>query len=185
MQGDRAQDVSMQTFYDQHPYPPPVSDLDAYKESWTEDRLRVDHHLHWPETGYRDDLAILVAGCGTSQAAKHAIRQPSARVTGIDISSNSLEHTQTLIKKYALENLTIHQLPLERVNELKLRFDKIVCTGVLHHLSDPEKGLRSLRSVLKPGGVIHLMVYAPYGRWPMRSSIPGSVPMPCPRFLRY
>ena len=43
-------------------------------------------------------------------------------------------------------------------------FDLIICTGVLHHLADPDAGLRALRSVLKSEGVMHLMVYAPYGR---------------------
>jgi hypothetical protein len=40
----------------------------------------------------------------------------------------------------------------------------IVCTGVLHHLADPDAGLRALASVLKPEGAMYLMVYAPYGR---------------------
>jgi hypothetical protein len=35
---------------------------------------------------------------------------------------------------------------------------------VLHHLPDPEAGLRSLRDVLNPNGALRLMVYAPYGR---------------------
>lgn len=39
-----------------------------------------------------------------------------------------------------------------------------MCTGVLHHLADPDAGLRALRSRLKPEGAMHLMVYAPYGR---------------------
>jgi hypothetical protein len=39
-----------------------------------------------------------------------------------------------------------------------------VCTGVLHHLADPDAGLTALRSALKPDGAMHLMVYAPYGR---------------------
>ena len=43
-------------------------------------------------------------------------------------------------------------------------FDQIVCTGVLHHLPDPDLGLRSLRNVLAPDGAMHLMVYAAYGR---------------------
>ena len=45
-----------------------------------------------------------------------------------------------------------------------MSFDQIVCTGVLHHLADPDAGLAALRSVLKPDGAMHLMVYAPYGR---------------------
>jgi hypothetical protein len=35
---------------------------------------------------------------------------------------------------------------------------------VLHHLADPDAGLRALRDVLKPDGAMHMMVYAPYGR---------------------
>ena len=46
----------------------------------------------------------------------------------------------------------------------RLTFDEIVCTGVLHHLANPEAALRALRDVLDPDGAMHLMVYAPYGR---------------------
>jgi hypothetical protein len=55
-------------------------------------------------------------------------------------------------------------LPIERVSELETSFDQIVSTGVLHHLEDPDAGLRALRDMLKPDGAMHLMVYAPYGR---------------------
>jgi hypothetical protein len=40
----------------------------------------------------------------------------------------------------------------------------VVCTGVLHHLPDPDYGLRALRDVLRPSGAMRLMVYARYGR---------------------
>ena len=73
-------------------------------------------------------------------------------------------YTQELKRKYNLANLQVHQLPIDRVSELKMNFDQIVCTGVLHHLADPDSGLAALRSVLKPDGAMHLMVYAPYGR---------------------
>ncbi|GAG01147.1 unnamed protein product, partial [marine sediment metagenome] len=83
---------------------------------------------------------------------------------GIDVSSTSLDHTRALKRKHGLKNLQVQQLPIESVQELDREFDKIVCTGVLHHLSDPNAGLRALRSVLKPEGAMHLMVYATYGR---------------------
>ena len=158
-------DDEILAFYNRHPYPPPVDDLSDYRKRWQEgDRLRVDYHLMWPAKPYREDLDILVAGCGTSQAAKHAIRQPAARVTGIDISPTSLEHTRALKARYRLNNLHVQQLPIERVDELGRRYDKIICTGVLHHLADSDAGLRALREVLKPAGAMHLMVYAKYGR---------------------
>ena len=113
---------------------------------------------------YRDDRTILVAGCGTSQAAKYALRWPRAKVTGIDVSATSIEQTELLKRKHRLDNLEVVQLPVERATELGCKFDYVVCTGVLHHLSDPDKGLRALHDVLEPDGAMHVMVYAPYGR---------------------
>lgn len=155
----------VQAFYDLHPYPPPVEDLDGYRRRWQDEgRRRADFHLHWPGRAYRTGLQVLVAGCGTAQAAKHALRQPENHVVGIDFSATSVVHTQTLKRKHNLTNLELHQLPVERVGELRRRFDQIVCTGVLHHLPDPDAGLCALREVLEPDGAMHLMVYAPYGR---------------------
>jgi hypothetical protein len=54
---------------------------------------------------------------------------------------------------------------VKQAGELGSHFDKIVCTGVLHHLPDPDVGLRALRDVLAPRGALHLMVYAAYGRY--------------------
>jgi len=155
----------VQVFYDLHPYPPPVDDLDGYRQRWQDKgRRRAEFYLHWSDQPYRTDLKVLVAGCGTSQAAKHALRQPASQVVGIDLSETSVHHTQALKSKYHLTNLEVYQLPIERVGELGLRFDKIVCTGVLHHLPEPEVGLNALRDVLEVEGAMHLMVYAPYGR---------------------
>lgn len=156
---------AIQAFYDQHPYPPPVDDLDKYKKAWdNSERRRADFHLFWPYLGFSEDQNILIAGCGTSQAAKYAIRWPNAKVTGIDLSSKSVEHTKKLKCKYALNNLEVYQLPLEQVAEIGTDFDLIVSTGVLHHLPDPDAGLSALSNCLSPQGAMHLMVYAPLGR---------------------
>jgi len=92
------------------------------------------------------------------------LRWPAAQVTGIDFSATSVRCTEELKRKYSLDNLQVRQLPIERVNVLGTSFDQIVCTGVLHHLADPEAGLKSLHGALKPDGALHLMLYAPYGR---------------------
>ncbi len=155
----------MRAFYERHPYPPPVDSLEKYRRVWQDgQRRRADYHLFWPGRPYREDHTILIAGCGTSQAAKHALRWPRARVTGIDFSATSVGKTEELKQKHALDNLQVHQLSLTEVGELGTTFDQIVCTGVLHHLPEPDAGLQALRDVLAPGGVMHLMLYAPYGR---------------------
>jgi SAM-dependent methyltransferase len=150
-------------FYTNHPYPPPVGNLE--RDIWQDQKAhRAEYHLLWPHKEYRPDLDVLVAGCGTSQAAKYALNHPAARLVGIDVTQASIEHTEALKRKYNLTNLNTRQLPVENVGDLDQRFDVIICTGVLHHLADPDAGLRALRSVLKPDGAMYLLVYAPYGR---------------------
>jgi SAM-dependent methyltransferase len=156
----------VRAFYERHPYPPPVDSLEKYRRLGQDrQKRRADYHLFWPERPYREDQSILIAGCGTSQAAKHALRWPAAQVIGIDFSATSVRSTEELKRKYQLNNLQVCQLPIERVSDLKMSFDQIICTGVLHHLPDPDAGLSALRDVLNPdGGAMQLMVYAPYGR---------------------
>jgi SAM-dependent methyltransferase len=152
-------------FYERMPYPAPLTDLDAHRDLYKNpDRRRAEFHLIWPAKQPRGDHEILIAGCGTSQAARYALREPDARITAIDVSDTSLRHTRELQRKYNLQNLELHQLPIERVREIGRSFDLVVCTGVLHHLPDPDCGLRALRDVLRPRGALRLMVYARYGR---------------------
>jgi len=157
--------AAVKDFYERYPYPRPIDDLDNYRRRWQDpNRRRADFHLLWPDKPFTDARTILVAGCGTSQAAKHAARSPAARVVAIDVSATSVRHTEDLRRKYDLTNLEVHQLPIDRVGDLKMTFDEVVCTGVLHHLANPDAALRALRDVLDPDGAMQLMVYAPYGR---------------------
>lgn len=152
-------------FYNAHPYPPPVDNLDRARDEWQDpNRRKAEYHLLWPNKSYSEALNVLIAGCGTWQAAKFALCHPNAGVVGIDVSATSLDHTEQLKRKYNLTNLITRELPIENVDELGRDFDLIICTGVLHHLADPDAGLRALGSVLTPEGALYLMVYAPYGR---------------------
>jgi len=157
--------AEVRAFYESHPYPEPLRSLDQHRELYRNpDRRRALSLLLWPSEKLRTKREILVAGCGTSQAAAHAMREPDAHVTGIDVSETSLSHTGELQRKYGLRNLNLRRLAIEEVEKLGQAFDEIVCTGVLHHLPDPDVGLRALRGVLAPGGAMHVMVYGTYGR---------------------
>jgi SAM-dependent methyltransferase len=152
-------------FYTSNPFPPPLEDLERAVELYKDENVRrSEFFMLWPDREYRADLDVLVAGCGTWQAAKYALVHPDARVIAIDVSPTSLEHTEKLKQKYNLTNLDVRQLPIENSSDLDHTFDHIVCTGVLHHLADPGVGLRALQSVLKKDGALYLMLYAPYGR---------------------
>ena len=78
-------------FYELMPYPAPLTSLDEYRDLYSNpERRRALFHLIWPTERLRENREILIAGCGTSQAAKYALREPNARVTAIDISETSL-----------------------------------------------------------------------------------------------
>jgi SAM-dependent methyltransferase len=152
-------------FYTRHPYPPPVDNLDRARDEWRDpNRDRAEFHQLWPGRPYRAARDILVAGCGTWQAAKYALCRPQAHVVGVDVSPTSIAQTKRLKQQYNLANLDLRQLPVEHVGQLQRQFDLVVCTGVLHHLAEPDAGLSALREVLRDDGAIYLMVYAPYGR---------------------
>ncbi|MFM9198069.1 MAG: class I SAM-dependent methyltransferase, partial [Planctomycetia bacterium] len=121
--------------------------------------------MFWPDRPYRPGLDILVAGCGTNQAAVFAHTNPAAQVVAVDISGASLDHHRLLKQRYGLGNLELHRLPIEELDTLGRQFDLVVSTGVLHHMASPEAGIRSIAGCLRRDGVAAIMLYARYGRF--------------------
>jgi SAM-dependent methyltransferase len=151
--------------YERWRYPRPIHDLEAWIDrNWEWFDPVHAHRVLWPDREYKSDLDILIAGCGTNQAAIFAFTNPGARVVAIDVSQPSLDHQQYLKEKHGLWNLELHLLPIEEVSALGLDFDLIVSTGVLHHLADPQAGMEALASRLRKDGVLGIMLYAKYGR---------------------
>ncbi|HUH62594.1 MAG TPA: class I SAM-dependent methyltransferase [Terracidiphilus sp.] len=113
---------------------------------------------------------ILIAGCGTGrQAALAAQQYNGANILGIDISEASLAYARERLEVLQLPNVEMRLLDLHDVAKLNRRFDFITSTGVLHHLPDPEKGWEVLLGVLKPGGVLHIMIYSKIARMRVRA----------------
>lgn len=146
-------------------YPQPIIDLPAWLSgNWQWFDPSHAHQMFWPDRDYKPDMHILVAGCGTNQAAVLAYTNPQARVVAIDVSQPSLEHHRFLKDKYGMANLELHLLPIEDVESLASDFDLIISTGVLHHLAEPDVGMKALAQCLRPDGVMALMLYAEFGR---------------------
>lgn len=156
--------------YEQWMYPAPIFDIPSWlQRNWQWFDPSHSYPLFWPDhdyqqRGYQHGLEILVAGCGTNQAAVIAYTNPMARVVAIDVSDASLAHHRHLATTHNLENLELHRLPIERAGELGRDFDLIISTGVLHHMADPDEGLRALAACLRTDGVLAVMLYATYGR---------------------
>jgi len=111
---------------------------------------------------------VLVAGGGTGDGTiflAEQLRQTNAEVVHVDISKASLEIAKRRAEIRGLANIRWIHDTLLNLPRLDLgKFDYINCVGVLHHLEDPDAGLRALLEVLKDGGALGLMVYARYAR---------------------
>ena len=151
--------------YERWMYPQPILDLPGWlANNWQWFDPSHAHRMFWPDRDSRPDIDILVAGCGTNQAAVFAYTNPQSKVVAIDVSQPSLDHHAYLKDRYAMKNLELHRLPIEEVRSLGRDFDLIVSTGVLHHMAEPKTGMKALAGCLRPDGVAAIMLYAKYGR---------------------
>src|SRR5260221_12585778 len=83
----------IQAFYEKFPHPGPAAEIPAgifTGEQTLESCPSRFFHLYWPQRERHLDLDILVAGCGTRQAALYGASLPEARIVAIDVSSESL-----------------------------------------------------------------------------------------------
>ena len=112
-----------------------------------------------------DEAKILIAGCGTGrEAAVVAQNYPDAIVTAIDVSEASLDYGRRRCSELGIAGVRFRKLDLHAAPALNEKFHAVYCSGVLHHLPDPERGLRVLADVLQPGGVMRIMVYSRVAR---------------------
>ncbi len=107
---------------------------------------------------------VLIAGCGTGNQVIGASRYKNAIITAIDLSSSSLAYAIRKTKEYEMNNVIFKRMDLLNVAQLDDIFDIIECSGVLHHMENPSKGLSALIQQLKPGGYINLGLYSEIAR---------------------
>jgi SAM-dependent methyltransferase len=98
---------------------------------------------------------VLEIGCGTGsdllQFAKHG-----ALATGVDLTTKHVE----LARKRVGDLAIVYQADARHLPFEDASFDYIYSHGVLHHSDEPEKIVREMFRVLRPGGRINVHVYA-------------------------
>ncbi|MES2942391.1 MAG: class I SAM-dependent methyltransferase [Pseudomonadota bacterium] len=159
--------------YEALPYPPcnPEDEHKRLVRTWLDDLPMISHYCFAGKQSFKNGFRVLVAGGGTGDGTiflAEQLKHTDAQVVHLDMSQASIALAQKRAQIRGLSNITwLHDslLNLPALGEQGLgRFDYINCSGVLHHLADPDAGLQALRSVLKPDGAIGLMVYASSGR---------------------
>ena len=109
-------------------------------------------------------INILIAGCGTGIQILEASRYSNCEITAIDLSNSSISYAKRKVDEYGLENVDFIEMDLLELKSLNKRFDLIECSGVLHHMNDPTKGLSNLLDVLEEKGFLKLGFYSKYAR---------------------
>ena len=162
----------VQEQYEVLPYPhrDPERELEVLRQPTMCELPRLQS-LAWGRPRDLATLRVLDAGCGTGDNTvflAEQLRGTGAEIVALDFSNASLEINRARLAKRGLDGVRHVLAPIEEAPGLGLgEFDVIVCTGVLHHLASPVEGLTALRSMLRPDGVMALMVYARYGREPV------------------
>lgn len=169
--------------YERYPYPPrnPEDETRMLFPTGMDQLDRLGHHA-WG--GQRDlsELRVLIAGGGTGDATVYLAEQLTAlhpkaspTIVHLDLSESSLNIARARIKARGLDCVTFVQGSLLEARKLLSplkgpdgaaldQFDYINCSGVLHHLVDPDAGMAALADVLAPKGVMGIMLYGLYGR---------------------
>ncbi|MDF5715734.1 MAG: class I SAM-dependent methyltransferase [Rhizonema sp. NSF051] len=152
--------------YDTYPFPPePLLDEPPPGYNWRWNWLAA-YNFCTLQKPQKQDIRILDAGCGTGVGTEYLVHlNPTATVVGIDISAGALSVAKERCQRSGANSVEFHQLSLYDVEQLPGEFDLINCVGVLHHLSDPIRGIKALAKKLAPGGIMHIFVYGELGRW--------------------
>ena len=161
----------VQDMYEENPYP-----RYKYSDFTHESLVRPISNVIEMETKQKDLFflnkltdpetkpQVLIAGCGTGSQIISASRYKNTQITAIDLSRSSLAYAIRKTQEYGMSNITFKQMDILNVSSLKEIFDVIECSGVLHHMQNPDEGLHALVQQLNPGGYIQLGLYSKSAR---------------------
>jgi SAM-dependent methyltransferase len=97
---------------------------------------------------------VVDVGCGAGNVARAiAESRPELRVHGVDISAGALE-----LARRAAPEVDFQTAPAERLPFRDGSMSAVVMLDVLEHLEDPAAALREIRRVLRPGGLLHIVL---------------------------
>ncbi len=120
------------------------------------------------DLGWFAGKSCLDAGCGGGRYSIALARLGARRVEGIDLGEVNIADARQRAEALGAGHVnfqvgSVAALPFDDAS-----FDGVICSGVLMHTADPVKVLDELARVVRPGGLIYMLVYATEGlRWPL------------------
>lgn len=154
---------AVREMYEEHPYPRWLT-LNRGQPLALAEWVELELPAARPIVDF-SPVRILVAGCGTGREAIWlASNLANVSVLAVDLSLSSLAYAQRMANKMGLANVEFRRGDILELGCLAERFNMISSRGVLHHMRDPQAGLRVLGQLLCPGGLIKLGLYSARAR---------------------
>ena len=151
--------TKVEEMYREYPYPSPSTEA-----SQTNELLNLLRIFELENNIKFENKKFLDAGSGSGHRITNvASHYKKCNFLGIDISDSSLKIANTLKNKNHLQNIQFKKFNLMNSTSTLGKFDYILCMGVLHHLSNPVKGLQNILQSLKKDGMIFLYLYGKLG----------------------
>jgi len=165
---DESFSKAMAEQYEKHPYPRWQSTKTAPHQLPLSTHISARFPYFDASEVSHDPADILFAGCGTGeQIVRMNSSIVSKNILAVDLSLNSLGYAAQKSKEFGLGNVHFGQADILAVKDWDASFDLIVCTGVLHHMEDPSRGLAALLELSKPNTLFFLALYSERGRAPV------------------
>ena len=111
-----------------------------------------------------DNAEILIAGCGTGQQLAYRKFYENSNITAVDLSLSSLAYAKRKTQELGHKNINFLHSDLINLKNLNKKFMIIECMGVLHHMKNPEEGLKVLVDMLEPNGFLKIGLYSNLAR---------------------
>ena len=149
----------VKNMYKKYPYPSPSTDV-----SQTNELLNLLRIFELESKIKLENKSIFDAGSGSGHRITNVAQYfTKSSFLGIDISDKSLLIANKLKKLKKLQNIKFQKHNIMNGVKTLGKFDLVLCMGVLHHLSNPDKGLQMLTKTMKNDGVIFLYLYGKLG----------------------
>ena len=139
----------------------PVGSLEYFDEVEARKYFVEPHIPMFAEFARWKGKRVLEIGCGIGTAMISFLRA-GARVTAIDLSRESLELARRRAEVYGVtERVTFYEANAEELASVVPTepYDLVYSFGVLHHTPHPERALDQIRSYVRRGSTVKLMMY--------------------------
>ena len=106
-------------------------------------------------SGLSESTAVLEIGCGSGVMSIWIAQQLEDKhsIIAIDNNSNQIAAAKKRAKEAGVTNIQFELLSAYDLEKLNQQFDLVYCRFTLHHLSEPDKVIKSVYQILKPGGI--------------------------------